>query len=128
MPEAAWEFGRPIPQLRIFDEAKAREFYLDFLGFEVTFEHRYGDDFPIFMGIRQGACHVHLSEHHGDGCPGAAVALEVKGCKAYQEALLAKQYKYARPGGEENDWHAWEFTVTDPFGNRLMFFENKIPA
>ncbi len=27
--------GHPIPILRIFDEAKARAFYVDFLGFTV---------------------------------------------------------------------------------------------
>ena len=119
------EFRRPIPTLRIFDEAKAREFYVDFLGFEVTFEHRYQDDFPIYMGLRQGDCHIHLSEHHGDACPGASVSIEVVGCKAYQEALLAKDYKYSKPGGEANEWHAWETTIRDPFGNKLTFFENR---
>ena len=121
----AIEFGHSIPTLRIFSEEKAREFYLDFLGFEVTFEHRYGDDFPLFMGIRRGACHLHLSEHHGDACPGSAISIEVQGCKEYQESLLAKDYAYCKPGGEENDWHAWETTVRDPFGNKLTFFENK---
>ena len=29
------------PILRIFDEAKAKEFYVDFLGFSVDWEHRY---------------------------------------------------------------------------------------
>ena len=29
-----------IPILRIFAEDKAREFYLDFMGFEVNREHR----------------------------------------------------------------------------------------
>jgi hypothetical protein len=28
-------FGKTTPILRIFDEAKAREFYVDFLGFGV---------------------------------------------------------------------------------------------
>jgi hypothetical protein len=27
--------GRTTPILRIFDEAKAREFYVDFLGFDI---------------------------------------------------------------------------------------------
>lgn len=34
-------FDKTIPILRMFDEAKAREFYLDFLGFSVEFEHRF---------------------------------------------------------------------------------------
>ena len=31
---------RAIPVLRIFDLAKAKEFYLDFLGFRLEWEHR----------------------------------------------------------------------------------------
>ena len=34
-------FGKTTPILRIFDEAKAREFYVDFLGFKVDWEHRF---------------------------------------------------------------------------------------
>jgi hypothetical protein len=32
-------FERAIPILRIFDIAKALEFYLDYLGFKVDWEH-----------------------------------------------------------------------------------------
>ncbi len=35
------KLGHPIPILRIFDEAKAEEFYLDFLGFKLDWEHRF---------------------------------------------------------------------------------------
>ena len=34
------------PILRIFDEAKAREFYLDFLGFRLDWQHRFDDHAP----------------------------------------------------------------------------------
>lgn len=118
-------FGGCVPTLRIFSEAKAKEFYVDFLGFEVAFEHRYGEDFPLFMGVRQGDCLLYLSEHHGDACPGAAVAIEVTGCKEYQERLLASDYRYAKPQGKASEWRTWETTITDPFGNRLTFFEPK---
>jgi hypothetical protein len=36
----ATQMSRIIPVFRIFDVAKAREFYLEFLGFAVVFEHR----------------------------------------------------------------------------------------
>jgi catechol 2,3-dioxygenase-like lactoylglutathione lyase family enzyme len=39
--------GAPIPILRIFDEAKAREFYCEFLGFAVDWEHRFEDGLPL---------------------------------------------------------------------------------
>ncbi|MBV8628687.1 MAG: hypothetical protein JO371_12605 [Paraburkholderia sp.] len=36
-----------IPIIRIFSEAKARDVYVDFLGFSIEWQHRYGDDFPL---------------------------------------------------------------------------------
>ncbi len=63
-------FSSAIPILRMFDERKAREFYLDFLGFSVEFEHRFEADLPLYLGISRNGLHVHLSEHHGDACPG----------------------------------------------------------
>jgi catechol 2,3-dioxygenase-like lactoylglutathione lyase family enzyme len=38
------------PILRIFDGAKAREFYVGFLGFTVDWEHRFEPGLPIFAG------------------------------------------------------------------------------
>ena len=69
--------SRTTPILRIFDEAKAREFYLGFLGFELVFEHRFEPGLPLYMGVRRDGCTLHLSEHHGDASPGAAMGIEV---------------------------------------------------
>jgi hypothetical protein len=38
------EFGPIIPILRIFSEEKAREFYLEYLGFTLDWEHRFEPD------------------------------------------------------------------------------------
>ncbi len=43
--------GTVTPVLPMFDEAKAEEFHLGFLGFQLDFEHRFGDDFPLDMGL-----------------------------------------------------------------------------
>lgn len=40
-----------MPVLRIFSVEKAREFYLDYLGFQVDFEHRFDERAPLFMQI-----------------------------------------------------------------------------
>ena len=45
-------------------EAKAREFYLDYLGFGVEFEHRFEADLPLYLGISRNGLQLHLSEHH----------------------------------------------------------------
>ena len=34
-------FKRIAPILRIFDEDKAKEFYIEYLEFEILFEHRF---------------------------------------------------------------------------------------
>jgi uncharacterized glyoxalase superfamily protein PhnB len=112
------------PILRIFDEAKAREFYVGFLGFTIDFEHRYGDNFPLYMGISHGSCLLHLSEHHGDSCPGAAIRIATNNVAALCTEMLAKNYKYAKPGAPEpTSWGEPELTITDPFGNKLTFYQ-----
>jgi uncharacterized glyoxalase superfamily protein PhnB len=111
----------PIPILRSFDEAKAREFYMDFLGFEVIFEHRFEPDLPLYMGVRRGDCVLHLSEHFGDASPGAALRIEVEDVDAYCAALNAKDYRHARPGVMQQTWGSRDMAISDPFGNRLVF-------
>lgn len=115
---------RIIPVFRIFDEDKAREFYVDFLGFSVDWEHRFEEDFPLYMQISLGQWYIHLSGHHGDCCPGAAVMLSMHGIQEYQQHLLAKQYKHSRPECAQTEWGTIEMTIADPFGNRLCFFEH----
>jgi catechol 2,3-dioxygenase-like lactoylglutathione lyase family enzyme len=117
-------FHAPIPILRIFDEAKARQFYVDFLGFRVDFEHRFEPDAPLYMGVSLGDCKLNLSEHHGDGSPGSTVRIRVDELETYHQSLLAKHYKYYRPGLTDTDWHTREMTVQDGFGNKLVFFRD----
>ena len=70
------KLGTPIPILRIFDEAKAKEFYLASLDFKLDWEHRFEAHLPLYMQISKDRCILHLSEHHGDGSPGAAMRIE----------------------------------------------------
>jgi catechol 2,3-dioxygenase-like lactoylglutathione lyase family enzyme len=124
----ALEMKAPIPVLRIFDEAKAREFYLDFLGFHLDWQHRLGDNFPAFMQISSGACIIHLSEHHGDACPGAALRIEMEALEELHKALTKKEYTYAKPGIEARSYGVREMVIADPFGNRLIFFDRQVSA
>lgn len=59
-------FGKPTPILRIFDEGKAKEFYVDFLGFKVDWKYCSEEALPLYMQISKDDCILHLSEHHGD--------------------------------------------------------------
>ncbi len=113
-------FSAPVPIFRSFDETKARAFYLDFLEFEVVFEHRFEPGFPLYMGVRLGDCVIHLSEHYGDCTPGGAVRIGCDDLDELCERLNAKQTNHARPGIVDQPWGR-DMTIADPFGNRLIF-------
>ena len=111
----------------MFDVAKAREFYLDYLGFKVEFEHRFQADAPLFMGISRGGVWIFLSEHHGDGTPGQHVIVRVSGIDALHRELVAKKYKFFNPSIQDQEWGTREIVVYDPFGNHLVFSERIEP-
>jgi glyoxalase superfamily protein len=93
-------FGKTVPILRMFDEAKAR----------------------LYIQVSKDGCVIKLSEHYGDASPGAAVRIETTELDAFQEQLSGKKYKYARPGvPQETPWGTKEMGIKDPFGNKLIF-------
>ena len=94
-------FGSPTPILRSFDERRTRRFYVDFLGFDVEFEHRFEPGMPLYLGVRKDECRLHLSEHYGDAAPGARVRIPVDDVKAYAATLRDKRFENARPGEPE---------------------------
>lgn len=112
----------PEPILRSFDETAAKAFYVDFLGFSITFEHRFEPDLPLYMGLRRGDCELHLSEHHGDATPGSALRIQVDDVHRLCADLNAKGYQNARPGVIRQPWGCDDMSITDPFGNRLIFY------
>ncbi len=121
----AIEFGPVTPIFRIFDEVKAREFYLGFLDFKVDWEHRFNDNAPLYMQISRGTFKIHLSEHHGDGAPASMCTVGTSSVDELHVALRAKSYKYNRPGIQlEFGKH---LTVIDPFHNQIRFYEEEKP-
>lgn len=116
------KLGQITPTLRMFDEAKAKEFYVDFLGFKVDWEHRFEPGTPLYMQVSRDAAVIHLSEHFGDGTPGTHLRIQTEGVDEYQQLLLAKRYKNARPGIQDQEWGTREMTISDPFGNKLTFW------
>lgn len=116
-------FHRTVPVLRIFDVPKTREFYVDYLGFNVDFEHRFHDNAPLFMQVSRAGLILRLSEHHGDGSPGVHVTIETTGVEELHRELGAKQYRYMNPGIVTTEWGTRDLNVIDPFGNQLNFSE-----
>lgn len=115
------KFGSATPILRSFDELKAKQFYIGFLEFNVDWEHRFEEGLPLYMQVSKGNCVLHISEHHGDCSPGAALRIETENLEKYHELLINKEYKYARPGIQEMPWGSKDMSIADPFGNKLIF-------
>lgn len=116
-------FLQTVPILRIFDVAKATEFYVGFLGFTVDWEHRFDDESPAYMQLSRGELLLHLTEHHGDCCPGSTVFVWMTGIEQFHEEITGKGYKYLRPSIETTFYDARCVEVIDPFGNRIRFNE-----
>ena len=114
---------RTVPVLRSFDEARAKAFYLGFLGFTVDFEHRFEPGMPLFFQVSRDGIVFQISEHHGDGSPGANVCVEVRGLKAFHAEISAKGYANMRPGLKRPEWGGTDMTVIDPAGNHITFRE-----
>jgi len=95
-----------IPVFRIFSVEKAREFYLDFLGFKVDFEYRSEPDLALFMQVSRDGCALQLSELHGGVCPGSAFMAHVSGFDELHAELIGKKYRFMRPHIEDTAWGA----------------------
>ena len=127
-PNAGPALRKAVPILRIFSVEKAKEFYVDFLGFAIDWEQRYGDDFPLYAQISRSEVTLHLSEHHGDASPGSTVFITMRGIADYHRELSAKNYRYNKPGLQDAPWEARVMELSDPFGNRLRFSEPNKPV
>jgi uncharacterized glyoxalase superfamily protein PhnB len=112
-----------IPIIRIFDENRAKEFYLGFLGMNLDWEHRFEPDAPIYMQVSKENLLLHLSEHSGDCTPGSKVFVNVSDLDELYREVTSKPYKYNRPSIEDAPWGDRCFTVTDPFSNKVLFNE-----
>ena len=98
-----------MPIFRVADGYATAEWYRR-LGFAVVGEHRFAPELPLYLFLRRGDQHLHLSEHAGDARPGTLVYLYVDDVDA-----IAAEF-----GVEiiDQPW-AREIQLTDPDGNRL---------
>ena len=77
------------------------------------------------MQISKEACVIHLSEHHGDSSPGTSLRITTKTLDLYHQELINKHYKNARPGIQDMPWGTRDMAISDPFGNKLIFNEER---
>jgi len=108
---------RAIPILPTDDLATAKTFYVDRLGFNVTFE--WSDDgHSGLLGIARGTIEITLDcpmDGHGRN---ACVAIHVDDTDRYFDEWSSKVGVLRKPKNE--DWGARTFDLLDPSGNTLF--------
>ena len=113
-------FKQLIPLIRIIDMVKAREFYIEWLGFHIDWERKSGE--KSLLQISRGDLVLRLSEH-GVKTPGAKVMVHMTGIELLHKELTDSKHNYDNPSLENAPKNGKTLSVTDPFGNRLVFNE-----
>lgn len=93
--------GSITPILRIFDVELAQSFYLEFLGFQLDWQHQFEDNFPLYLQISKDDCVIHLSEHFGDASPHSAIRIYWEHIYELHSELSQKNYKFSKPQVEK---------------------------
>ena len=114
----------PVPLLRMFDRAAAYDFYREYLGFTVEWEHRFEPDLPLYARIRRDDLVIDLTEHYGDGTPGTVLWVPVDDVDALQRELIAKRHPRSRPGVERDAPGGPTLTVPAPSSNSIRFCQS----
>jgi uncharacterized glyoxalase superfamily protein PhnB len=108
---------RAVPVLPGDDIGVAKDFYVDGLGFQVSFEMT--DDGKLgLLGLERGAISLTIDcpmpGHGRDAC----VSLQVENADAYYREWQ-NRVEIRRPPRNE-PWGARTFDVIDPFGNTIF--------
>lgn len=113
-----------IPTFRILDYNKAREFYIERLGFKVDWEHRFGPKEPVYMQISRNGLTIHLSENKRFQT-GVIVFVDCQNLNKFYLDLNSKNdFEFSEPG--KTSWQTIQMEIEDPFGNLLRFNETLV--
>jgi len=108
---------RAVPILPTLDLTVAKSFYVDGLGFRVTFESSK-DGHSGLLGLERGTIQLTLDSpmkgHGRDAC----VSLQVDDTDAYYREWSTKVAVLREPRNEE--WGARTFDLLDPSGNTIF--------
>ncbi len=111
---------RIFPQLRMTGWDRTRAFYVDGLGFQIDWEHRFAPGMPVFASVSRDGLSLYLTEHRDDCQVGGAVYLLVRDVDALYGEWRARGIRAVEPPGD-TEWGAREMTIVDPDGNKLRF-------
>ena len=103
--------------LRITDYDRSRAFYVDVLGFEIDWEHRFGPDFPVFLQVTREGLSLYLSQHEGDCKVGGLVYFYVPDVDGWHDEIVRHGLNVPPP--KDQPWGNREVRLSDPDGNTV---------
>jgi catechol 2,3-dioxygenase-like lactoylglutathione lyase family enzyme len=109
---------RVMPTLRITNYATSKKFYVDGLGFQVDWEHRFEPHFPVFMQVSRDGLAFFLTEHSGDCPAGGLIHLYVPDVDSWFVEFQGRGVPVQEPPNECLQGLR-SMTVLDPDGNKL---------
>ena len=116
---------RAVPILPTDDLEVARRFYVDGLGFSVTFDASE-DGRSGLIGVERGGIALTLDSPMDGHGRHAAVAIEVSDADAYYAEWSAKVP--VKRALHDEPWGARTFSLSDPSGNTLFVIGPLRPA
>lgn len=117
-----WQVSSVVPVLRMYDLDVTRRFYVDYLGCLLDWTDGEGDR-PVYLQVSRNGLRLHLSSHHDDGTPGAAVLVVVQNLDAIHAELHTRAYPFLNPAIEEGPGPGRTMQLIDPASNRLRFYQ-----
>ena len=108
---------RAIPILPTEDLTAAKTFYVDGLGFKVTFEAS-DDGRSGLLGLERGTIQLTLDSPMDGHGRNACVSLQVDDADIYYREWSAKVAVLRGP--KDEDWGARTFDLLDPSGNTIF--------
>jgi len=107
-----------VPVLRVDDARVSADFYCRALGFQVDWEHRFADDFPLYVSVSRPPLSLHLSEHQGGGTVGADFFVRVPDVDAVHADLVERGFQPTSPPTDQ-EYGMRDFCLMDPDGNNI---------
>ncbi len=111
-----------IPILRIKSVEEAKQFYCEYLGFEIDWEHYFEPGAPVYMQVSRRGIRLQLSANERFR-PGSAVYIDTVGIREFHAQLVANPNRFETPGVISSPWNTEQMEMEDPFGNLLRFHE-----
>jgi uncharacterized glyoxalase superfamily protein PhnB len=113
---------KAIPTFRILDYEEAMNFYIDFLGFKIDWEHRFNPTEPVYMQISKNGLVLHLTENKRFQT-NIIVFVDTNGIVDFHKELCERNSTKNIQTISRTNWQTLQMEIADPFGNLLRFNE-----